>query len=625
MYGSAIFFALLAAILCYSGFLEEVDQMVSDSLYQAINKHQSNLSIKIIAIDEKTEEEYGPYQNWQRSQMADLISVLNRNPVCAPDVIGFDLDVSGEKDSEGDNALTAVCSNYTNICMGALATFKKLGVGAETQTGQEGSKKPDIPVAALCNDNRDMRQPGGVSWSKDWLDDDEAFQVEVRMPYEGLLEHIKTGIINSVRNSEDGFARNSIASLTIGNETIDSFAVAVYKLYCDSRGMEYSLPKLDDEYSFGFTYTKQSQEYTVYSYTDVVNQNVSPLAFRKSIVLVGDYTDKDAVYKVPNQRETQMQGTEVQANILEAILGEKTGQPVSKGFRAVFYAIFIGLFYIATSYSSGKSTVIIALLLNGIQIAGCVLLNHWGYYINILVPAILVVIVALYNLFLHYAVVLQNKMAVERVFTQYVDKRIVDELGKDGKIEARIGVERRDIAVMFVDIRGFTSLSENLDPEQVVGILNDYLALVSYAVSKYNGTLDKFIGDAAMAVFNSPFDLDDYEYRAVCSAWELLSNAAALSQKCMDIYGKQVGFGIGIQCGEAVVGNIGCESRMDFTAIGDTVNTASRLEGAALPGQILISQEMADRLGERIQISFAGEMVLKGKEKKVPAYSVEGM
>jgi adenylate cyclase len=144
-------------------------------------------------------------------------------------------------------------------------------------------------------------------------------------------------------------------------------------------------------------------------------------------------------------------------------------------------------------------------------------------------------------------------------------------------------------------------------------------------VEKNSGTLDKFIGDAAMAVFNSPFDLEDYEYKAVHAAWDLLSSAQELNEFCQTQYQKQVTFGIGIQCGEAVIGNIGCESRMDYTAIGDTVNTASRLEGVAAPGQILISEEMYERLQGRIQTSFAGEFSLKGKKNKVNAYSVEGM
>ena len=393
----------------------------------------------------------------------------------------------------------------------------------------------------------------------------------------------------------------------------------------DSQGMEYTLPNVDDEQAFSFTYTSQSEDYSVYSFYDVMSGAVDADVFRDGIVLVGDYTNEDMTFKVPNQRDAQMQEIEVQANILEALLQQRTGRPVPKIFMAIFYAIFIGLFFIATSYSSGSLMVLITLLLNIIQLAICVWINRIGYYVTVLIPMILVVVVVIVNLFLRYLIALQNSWAVESVFKKYVDKSVVEELTKNGIVKAQVGVVRKDIAVMFVDIRGYTSLSESLLPEQIVEILNAYLELVAKAVLKYQGTIDKFIGDAAMAVFNSPLDLEDYEFRAVCAAWELLSNAKDLNQICREKFGREVAFGIGIQCGEAVIGNIGSELRMDYTAIGDTVNTASRLEGVAAPGQILISEEMKERLGDKIASSFAGAFELKGKQNKVPTYSVEGV
>ena len=179
--------------------------------------------------------------------------------------------------------------------------------------------------------------------------------------------------------------------------------------------------------------------------------------------------------------------------------------------------------------------------------------------------------------------------------------------------------------MLFVDIRGFTPLSENLSPEQVVDILNSYLTIIAEAVANNGGTLDKFIGDAAMAVFNSPSDLEDYVFRAVCTAWDILSNSESLKRECLRKYGVEVEFGIGVHCGDAVIGNIGSQNRMEYTAIGDTVNTTSRLEGVAKPGQILITREVARMSGGRIDISFAGEYSLKGKKKKITAYEINGI
>jgi adenylate cyclase len=166
-------------------------------------------------------------------------------------------------------------------------------------------------------------------------------------------------------------------------------------------------------------------------------------------------------------------------------------------------------------------------------------------------------------------------------------------------------------------------MSENLAPEEVVDILNEYFGVITDAIFKNKGTLDKFIGDAAMAVFNSPFDLDDYVYRAVMTACDIAKASEALGEKLMERFGKKVSYGIGVNCGQAIIGNIGSNFRMDYTAIGDTVNTASRLESNAKAGEILISEEVKKRLGDRIETEDVGEIPLKGKHNKIFVYRVK--
>ena len=207
-------------------------------------------------------------------------------------------------------------------------------------------------------------------------------------------------------------------------------------------------------------------------------------------------------------------------------------------------------------------------------------------------------------------------------FRKYVASQVVDQLAKDDSFNLKLGGEKRNVAVLFVDIRGFTPLSESLQPEQVVNILNEYLALTTSCILGNNGMLDKFIGDATMAVFNAPFDLDDYVFRAVKAAADMRDGANALAEKLQAQFGKKVSFGIGVNCGEAVVGNIGCEFRMDYTAIGDTVNTAARLESRAAAGEILISKAVYEQLQDRITAEEVGEMELKGKSRAVMVYRV---
>jgi len=134
--------------------------------------------------------------------------------------------------------------------------------------------------------------------------------------------------------------------------------------------------------------------------------------------------------------------------------------------------------------------------------------------------------------------------------------------------------------------------------------------------------LDKFVGDATMAVFNAPFDTEDYIYKAILTAWDIVQGGNRIEKEYLERYGKHVGFGVGINCGPAVVGNIGCEFRMDYTAIGDTVNTAARLEANAPRGTVYISEYVYEQVKDRITVEEVGEIPLKGKSKGVFVYSV---
>ena len=179
------------------------------------------------------------------------------------------------------------------------------------------------------------------------------------------------------------------------------------------------------------------------------------------------------------------------------------------------------------------------------------------------------------------------------------------------------------VAVLFVDICGFTTMSEKNTPKDVVRILNRFLELVTDCVMRHNGTLDKFIGDCAMAIWNAPVAQEDAVMKAVRSGMDMVH----ASEKLCEELGVRIGFAVGIHCGDAVVGNIGSSKRMDYTAIGDTVNTASRLESLKIPGlrregHVYVSQEVADALGKRIVTEDLGEQPIKGKEKTVRVYSV---
>ena len=199
-------------------------------------------------------------------------------------------------------------------------------------------------------------------------------------------------------------------------------------------------------------------------------------------------------------------------------------------------------------------------------------------------------------------------------FQRYVAPEIVHELLKEGTDASALGGKLCDIAVLFVDIRGFTTMSEVLEPEEIVQILNRYLTLTSTCIFKNNGTLDKFVGDCTMAFWGAPLPQEDSIYKAVKTAFDMIEQSKALQKELENKFGRTVSFGIGVHYGPAVVGNIGASNRMDYTAIGDTVNTAARLEANAPGGCIYVSRAVADALKGRVRFTSLGSSVrLKGK------------
>lgn len=168
-------------------------------------------------------------------------------------------------------------------------------------------------------------------------------------------------------------------------------------------------------------------------------------------------------------------------------------------------------------------------------------------------------------------------------------------------------------------------MAEQADTGEVVAILNECLTAAAGCIFQNEGTLDKFIGDAVMAIFGAPLDLEDYTYKAVKTAVELSARMEEIEAMYLEKYGRTVRFGFGVHCGEAIVGNIGASFRLDYTAIGDVVNTAARLESRAAAGQILVSTAVYERLQGRIVADCMGAMSLKGKQQEIVVYEVKGL
>jgi len=207
--------------------------------------------------------------------------------------------------------------------------------------------------------------------------------------------------------------------------------------------------------------------------------------------------------------------------------------------------------------------------------------------------------------------------AQRRLFERMVSPAVIEQLDPEC---LQLGGRRAEITVLFADIRGFTSFSEGVTPEELVQVLNRYLAAAAEAVLGEDGTVDKFLGDAVMAWFNAPILQEDHTLRAIRAALRIRDAIQALHREFPPRF--QLAFGVGIHVGEAVLGLVGTEKRMEYTAIGDSVNTAKRVQENAGPSQILITESAYQLVASQIEVRPVEPIQAKGKRAPIPAYEL---
>ncbi len=215
----------------------------------------------------------------------------------------------------------------------------------------------------------------------------------------------------------------------------------------------------------------------------------------------------------------------------------------------------------------------------------------------------------------------EEENRVKDLLGRYVSHQVAQQILDRGSLTT--DGERRQITVLFADIRGFTHFSEALPPEQVVVLLNDFLEAMTEVVFRYDGTLDKFLGDGLMVIFGAPASLQDDVNRALACAAEMQARFCELKEQWKHLPGAdELQLGIGVNTGDAIVGSIGSARRLDYTAIGDVVNTAARLESIAEGGQTLISESTWQRMTEKERARPLGLRKLKGKRDAIPVFVV---
>jgi adenylate cyclase len=224
------------------------------------------------------------------------------------------------------------------------------------------------------------------------------------------------------------------------------------------------------------------------------------------------------------------------------------------------------------------SVMLVGVLFGGYLVLSQSIFARQGIWLNAVYPLLTVVVVYTAVALYRYIMEEREKRKIRSAFGLYVTPSVVNEILKDPD-KLRLGGDKKELTVLFSDIRGFTSLAEEMDPESLVNLLNTYLTEMTNVVFDFDGLLDKYIGDAIMAVFGAPLKQADHPVRACRAALRMLDSLAKMQQKWKSEGTPPLDIGIGINTGSMVVGNMGSERRFDYTVMGDSVNLASRLEG----------------------------------------------
>ena len=624
----ALVLGVSAALLSYSRFLYEADEMFTNFVYLYTPFEKADSRITIISIDDDTISKYGEYDDWSRQVLADAVNALNENNAS---IIGLDVDLSGVKDTEGDEALVEACKNAGNVVAIATADYDSADHDNTADKAQNSPSPSDAansePDNASADKNSDSSQNNDLILSKpadssiDWSDHKT---MSISFPYHELEDVVTTGISNALQQSPDGIVRTAALSISYNDNDISSFASTIYMKYQDSLGQDYNMPNLSDDELFGFNRINDAQSYQIISLSDLLAGNADSSLIDGHITIIGSLQipDESMYYYQYLKSDYAQQEVLTETSIIQTLLNDKSVTDVPRLAMALLAGFITALFSVILRKKKKLWHIILQFLCIAVGIFIAMNINHMGLRVLLLVPMIFCVLAIIINLFFNLIYANFEKRRMELTLKMYVDSQVVDQISDFTPMELSSVSARKNIAVLFVDIRGFTSMSESLEPEQVVSILNEYFSVVYSSIIAWNGTLDKFIGDAAMAVFNAPNDVEDYVFNAVCAADDIQKNFEPLREKFMSEYGKEVHLGIGINCGTAIVGNIGCMGRFDYTAIGDTVNTASRLESKALPGQILISETVYAEVESRVSVDRVGALSLKGKAKAVETYQI---
>lgn len=473
-----------------------------------------------------------------------------------------------------------------------------------------------------------MKRSGKVVIASDFQYDTSGDPINFLEPIPQLKASALTGFSNIVPELDGVARRIPLLKIYKGTE-IPSLAMAGLNIYTGESTEKIIADKriqIDEFNEMCINFSGGYESFPYYSFYKVLSGEIPAATFRGKIVLFGGTASGLFDFKaIPNIHT--FPGVEIHANTISNILMGNFIKPVSGWVTfllILLFAVFSGL--VSGKISPLKGGIVTAVLLASYFATALILFKTANIDLEFVAPALSLGLGYVGVLFYRFMTEEREKRRIKKTFSQYLNPRVMEKVLSDPTY-LKLGGHKEKLTVLFSDIRNFTTITESLPAEELVAQLNEYLSKMVEIVFRWDGTLDKFIGDAVMAYWGAPVPQNDHQQKAVLCAIDMHKELKILQDKWI-AEGKQFVFniGIGVNTGEMTVGNMGSKEKMEYTVIGDNVNLGARLESLnkEYHSKLIISEATYLVVKDLVDAKHIGAVKVKGKTKPVEIYAILG-
>lgn len=556
---------LVVSVICwvfmFLGLFQGLHNQFSNALYSIDSPSDK---IVIVAIDDKSTTSpptgFGRYSLWNRDRFSEMTEILAGE---SPKVIAFDI---------------LFHTNTTIIPQDKIDELK-----VQIASTAANKEKLDIYDTFVQRYGDALNNPIDERFAEQLAKLNNlvlaTYPKIENAPLYKFRKNASLGVVTS-NLDEEGTVRKNKIQFDVGNEILlDDMGVAVAKKYLDKEKID--IP-VDQNGEMMVNFFGDPWSYKMISFVDVVNKNFEPGTFKDKIVLIGATSFKEIHDEVltPRSNVQPMSGVEFWANEIQTILDGKFLHNQSKFSQVITIACISTGLAIILSYLGVMLSILVTLITIVVYIFAAHFFYSGGLIVNMVYPFIAIVLTYLGSWVYKYFIADRKKREMKNAFGHYVSKELVEQISNNPDL-VKLGGEKKEVTVFFSDIQNSTTLSEQIAIEEWVKQINEYFTAMERIVMQSGGTLDKYEGDAIMAFWNAPLDQPDHVTRGYLAALTMIKVLNQLHAKWQQEGKPAINIRIGINTGPALVGNFGSENRLDYTVMGDTVNTASRFESSA--------------------------------------------